>query len=105
MWKGGDLTSRDRLNRSENYLLLGFLLVMPSQSVLLLVRQSVFQSNLSLSVSYHSFSKVKWWTNFVTIETEITLFKRAELCQEPIQSKKPLLGSPVGSIICIFVYL
>ena len=41
MWKGGGLTSRDRLNSSENYLLLGFLLAMPSQTVLLLVRQSV----------------------------------------------------------------
>ena len=38
MWKGGGLTSRDRLNSSENYLLLGFLLAMPSQTVLLLVR-------------------------------------------------------------------
>ena len=41
MWKGGGLTSRDRLNSSENYLRLGFLLAMPSQTVLLLVRQSV----------------------------------------------------------------
>ena len=41
MWKGGGLTSRDRLNSSENYLLLGFLLATPSQTVLLLVRQSV----------------------------------------------------------------
>ena len=41
MWKGGGLTSRDRLNSSENYLLLGFLLAMPSQTVLLLVRQSL----------------------------------------------------------------
>ena len=38
MWKGGGLTSRDRLNSSENYLLLGFLLAIQSQSVLLLVR-------------------------------------------------------------------
>ena len=38
MGKGGGLTSRDRLNSSENYLLLGFLLAMPSQTVLLLVR-------------------------------------------------------------------
>ena len=30
-WKGGGPTSRDRLNSSENYLLLGFLLAMPSQ--------------------------------------------------------------------------
>ena len=41
MRKGGGLTSRDRLNSSENYLLLGFLLAMQSQTVLLLVRQSV----------------------------------------------------------------
>ena len=41
MWKGGGLTSRDRLNSSENYLLLGILLAVPSQTVLLLVRQSV----------------------------------------------------------------
>ena len=73
----------------------GTLLVMPSQSVLVLVRQSVFQSNLSISVSYHSCSKVKWWTNFVIIETEITLFKRVELCQETIQSKKAYLQRPV----------
>ena len=32
------LTSRDRLNSSENYLLLGFPLAMPLQTVLLLVR-------------------------------------------------------------------
>ena len=48
----------------------------PSQSVLPMVRQSVFQGNLSISVSYHSFSKAEWCTNFVTIETEITLFNR-----------------------------
>ena len=41
MWKGGGLTSRDRLNSSENYLLLGFLLAMSSQTVLLLFRQSL----------------------------------------------------------------
>ena len=41
MWKGGGLTSCDRLNSSENYLLLGFLLAMPSQTVLLLVRKSL----------------------------------------------------------------
>ena len=41
MWKGGDITSRDRLNSSENYLLLGFLLAMQLQTVLLLVKQSV----------------------------------------------------------------
>ena len=37
------------------------LLVMPSQSALLFVRQSVFQSNLSISFFYNSFSKVKMW--------------------------------------------
>ena len=39
--RGGGLTSQDRLNSSENYLLLGFLLAIQSQTVLLLVRQSV----------------------------------------------------------------
>ena len=57
--KEGGPTSCDKLNRSENYLLLGFLLGMPSQSVLLLVRQSVTQDNCSISVSYPSSSKVK----------------------------------------------
>ena len=41
MWKGGVLTSCDMFNRSENNLLLGLLLVMPSHFVLLLVRQLV----------------------------------------------------------------
>ena len=59
MWKGGGLTSRDRLNSSENYLLLGFILAMQSQTVLLLVRQSVTLDNCSISVSYPSSSKVK----------------------------------------------
>ena len=68
----------------------GALLVMPSQSVLLLVRQSVFQSNLSISVSYNSFSKVKKWREFFFKETEITLFTRVKLCQVTIQSKKPI---------------
>ena len=58
MWNGGGLTSRDSLNRSENYLLLGFLLVMPSQSVLLLVSHSVTEDNSSISVSHPSSSKV-----------------------------------------------
>ena len=40
MWKGGGLNSHDRANSSESYLLLGFLLVKPSQAVLLLVKQS-----------------------------------------------------------------
>ena len=39
--KGGGLTSHDRLNSLGNYLLLGFLFVRPSLSLLLLVRQSV----------------------------------------------------------------
>ena len=38
IWKGGGLTSRDRLKSSDNYMLLGFLLAMPSQTVFLLVR-------------------------------------------------------------------
>ena len=40
MWKGGGLTSHDRLSRSESYLLLGFLLAKPLQLVFLLVRHS-----------------------------------------------------------------
>ena len=59
MWKGGGLTSRDRLDSSENYLLLGFLLARPSQTFLLLVRQPTTQDNCSISVSYPSSSKVK----------------------------------------------
>ena len=35
MWKGEGLTSCDRLNSSEDYLMLGFLLARPSQSLLL----------------------------------------------------------------------
>ena len=58
MWKGGGLTSRDRLDSSENYLLLGFLLVRLSQTVLLLVRQPITQNNCSISVSYRSSSNV-----------------------------------------------
>ena len=54
------------------------------------IGQAVFQSNLSILVSYHSFSKVEWWSNLVTIETGITLFKMVELCQKAIQSKNPL---------------
>ena len=89
--KEGEPTSCYTLNRSENYLLLSFLLVLPLQSVLLLVRQIVTQGNSSISVSYHSFSKVILWENLVTIETEITLFKRVELCQETTQSKNVVL--------------
>ena len=43
VWKGGELTSRERHNRSEKYLLLAFLLV------LLLVSHSVNQYNGSIS--------------------------------------------------------
>ena len=45
------LTYRDRLNSSENYLQLGFLLVMPLQPVLLLVRQSLIQDNFQSQFS------------------------------------------------------
>ena len=85
----GDPSFCVKLNRSENYMLLGFLLVLLLQAVLLLVRQTVTPGNISISVFYHSFSKVitlrekKMWT----IETHITLFKRVELCQETIQSE------------------
>ena len=79
MWKG--------LNSSENYLLLGFLLAMSSQTLLLLFIQSVTKDIFSSSVFYLSSSKVKWWKNSVTLETEIPLFKRVELCQETIQSR------------------
>ena len=87
MWKGGGLTPRDWLNSSENYLLLGFLLAMPSQTVLLLVRKSATWDNCFISVSYPSSSKVKWWKNSVTLETKIPLFKRVKLGQETIQSR------------------
>ena len=78
------LTSRDRLNRSENYLLLGFLLVRPSQFVLYLVKQSVTQDNGSISFSYPSSSKVKHWKNSVTKEIEMKLFKSVKLGQETL---------------------
>ena len=86
------LTSRDRLNRSENYLPLGFLLVIPSQSVHLLFRQSVTLDNCSILVSYPSSSKVKCWKNAMTLETQIPLVKRVELGQETIQSKNFFLA-------------
>ena len=89
--KGGGLTSRDRPNRSENYLLLGFLLVMPSQSVLLLVGQSATQDKCSISVSHPRSSNVKLWENSVILETEIPLVKRVELGQETIQSRHEVL--------------
>ena len=85
--KAGEFTSSERLNRSENYLLLGFLLIMPSQSVLLFARQSVTQDNCSILVSYPSSSKVKLLKFSDLQETEITHFKRVELCQETIQSR------------------
>ena len=91
MWKGGGLTCRDRLISSENYLLLGFLLAMQSHTVLLLVRQSVTQDNCSISVSYPSSSKLKWWKNLSPLETEISLLKRVELGQETIQSRNKVL--------------
>jgi hypothetical protein len=46
-------------NSSDNYLLLGFLLAMHSQSLLLLVRQAGTQDDFSISVSYRSSNKVK----------------------------------------------
>ena len=78
MWKGGGpylMWQVDRL--SICYAL---------KSVFLLVRHSETQGNFSKSVSYHTFSKVKWWTNLVTTETKKSLFQRVELCQETIQS-------------------
>ena len=53
-------------------------------------RESVFQRNLSISVSYHRFSTIKCWAIFVSIETEIPLFERVEQCQETVQSKTPI---------------
>ena len=85
MWKGGGLTSRDRLDSSENYLLLGFLLVRLSQTVLLLVRQPITQNNCSISVSYRSSSNVTRWKNLLTLENKMKLLKRVELGQETIK--------------------
>ena len=59
IWKGGGLTSHDRPNRLENYLLLGLLVGQPSQSVLRLVSQSVMQDDCSISVSYPKSSNVE----------------------------------------------
>ena len=87
MWKGGGLTSRDRLDSSENNLLLGFLLVRLSQTVLLLVRQPITQNNCSISVSYRSSSNVTRWKNLLTLENKMKLLKRVELGQETIKSK------------------
>ena len=91
MWKGGGLTSRDRLNSSENYLLLGFLLVRPSQTFLLLVRQPTTQDNCSISVSYRSSSNVTWLKNLLTSENKMKLLKRVELGQETVKSKNEVL--------------
>ena len=85
MWKGGGLTSRDRLDSSENYLLLGFLLVRLSQTVLLLVRQPITQNNCSISVSYRSSSNVTRLKNLLTLENKMKLLKRVELGQETIK--------------------
>ena len=83
----GGITSCDRLNSSENYLLQGFLLARPEQSVLLLVRQSITQDNCSISVSYPSYSDVAWLKNLLTQEINRKLWKRVELGQETIKSK------------------
>ena len=91
MWKGGGLTSRDRLDSSENYLLLGFLLVRLSQTVLLLVRQPITQNNCSISVSYRSSSNVTWLKNLLTVENKMKLLKRVELGQETIKCKNEVL--------------
>ena len=91
MWKGGGLTSRDRLDSSENYLLLGFLLVRLSQTVLLLVRQPITQNNCSISVSYRSSSNVTRLKNLLTLENKMKLLKRVELGQETIKSKNEVL--------------
>ena len=91
MWKGGGLTSCDRLDSSENYLILGFLLVRLSQTVLLLVRQPITQNNCSISVSYRSSSNVTRWKNLLTLENKMKLLKRVELGQETIKSKNEVL--------------
>ena len=85
MWKGGGLTSRDRLDSSENYLLLGFLLVRLSQTVLLLVRQPITQNNCSISVSYRSSINVTRLKNLLTLENKMKLLNRVELGQETIK--------------------
>ena len=81
--KGG-LTSRDMLNSSENYLLLGFLLVRLVQTFLLLVRQPITQDNCSISVSYRSFINVTCLENLLTLKIKMKLFRRVELGQETI---------------------
>ena len=79
----GGLTYRDRFNSSENNLLLRFLLAMPSQTVLLLVRQLITQDNCSISVSYRSSSNVTWLNNLLTLENEIKLLKGWNLVRKP----------------------
>ena len=78
--KGGGLTSCDRLNSSENYLLLGFLLVRP-----------ITQDNCSISVSYRSSSNVTCLKNLSTLENKMKLFRRVELGQETIKSRNEVL--------------
>ena len=70
---------------SENYLLLGFLLVRLSQTVLLLVSQPITQNNCSISVSYRSSSNVTRLKNLLTLENKMKLLKRVELGQETIK--------------------
>ena len=91
MWKGGGLTFRDRLNSSENYLLLGFLLVRPVQTFLLLVKQPISQDNCSISVSYRSSSNVTCLKNLLTFEKKMKLFRRVELGQETKKSINEVL--------------
>ena len=76
------------LNRSENYLLLGFLLVMASQSVLLLARQSVTRLKIIVLSRLLTTVKVKLndGKNSVTLETQVTLCKSVVLGQGTIQS-------------------
>ncbi len=85
------LTSRDRLDSSENYLLLGFQLVRLFQTVLLLVRQQITQNICSISVSYRSSSNVTWLKNLLTLENKMKLLKTVELGQETIKSKNEVL--------------
>ena len=59
--------------------------------MLLLVSQSLIHYNCSISVSYPSSSNVKWKFNSMTLETEMTLFKRVELGQETIKSLNEFL--------------
>ena len=65
-------------------------------NVLLLVSQSVTQGNFSISVSYHSFSKVEWWKKIGDYRNDITLFKRVVICKETIQS---------GNVVLLFFWI